>query len=929
MIKHRFLVACALSALTIAAPAFAQTAPDPSGDAQSNPLPGTGDAAGSAQSDADAQSGEDVQSGNEVVVTAQGRAQALADVPLAISAVNGAMLERSGANDIRQLNQVAPSLLVSSTGNEANGSARLRGVGTVGDNPGLESSVAVFIDGVYRSRSGIGLNELGDIDRVEVLRGPQGTLFGRNASAGIISVFSKAPDLNRFSAGGEATYGNYDYYRLAGNVNVPLGDTLAGRIDAVYVKRDGFYHDVNNDTDVNDRNRYFVRGQLLFEPSDRLSVRLIGDYTHRNEKCCGAVYIGREQEPSNGDLLTTKNPIIPVLVNLGQSPAAFTDAYSRDIYVTPGRTTKGKTQDWGVSGQVDYDFGNVKLTSITAYREYYNYQAADADYSTVDLLYRAPGGDAGRREFHTFSQELRLNGKLFGDRLDWLVGGYFANEDLEVRDNLKFGSQFGRFASCRILASGALAPYQDATKSGCLSTAARAAVFPAVFGAAAPAIIAGFDRLDQVRNVGDTVSVYDQNSKNYAFFTHNIFTIASGLDLTLGARYTHERKKLDATFGQNNTYCPAQQAALSPFLANAGLAAVAGGLIALTCQGNATSELNGVSINDSRTEKKFTGTAILSYKVTPDLLVYGSAARGYKAGGFNLDRSALKNPLLSFASLGGAQALVGNLEFDPEINTAFEIGAKYSTPMFSMNVAAFHQAFKNFQLNTFNGSVYLVQNINSCKTGLNNGDRDLSAATGACSKDDVQPGVISQGVEVEATINPSRYYQVNAGITYADTHYRNDLIGNKNGLPLDPALRLLPGQNLSNAPKVVVTNSASWTPPVGHGGLSALFYVDSRLSSGYNTGSDLFPQKIQDGFWLVNARVGLRGPDQRWSVELWAQNLLNKNYEQVAFSTPFQAASGVGANANFPAAQYPAGTQVFSAFLAEPRTYGVTLRGRF
>ena len=120
-------------------------------------------------------------SDEEIVVTAQGRSQLLSDVPVAISAVSAETLQNSGANDIRQLNQVAPSLLVSSTGSEANGSARIRGIGTVGDNPGLESSVPVFIDGVYRSRSGIGLNELGEIDRVEVQRGPQGTLGGRNS----------------------------------------------------------------------------------------------------------------------------------------------------------------------------------------------------------------------------------------------------------------------------------------------------------------------------------------------------------------------------------------------------------------------------------------------------------------------------------------------------------------------------------------------------------------------------------------------------------------------------------------------------------------------------------------------------------------------------------------------------------------------------
>src|SRR4051795_3830868 len=153
----------------------------------------------------------------EIVITAQGRRQLLETVPIAVTAIGGNEMKNSGATDIRQLNQLAPSLLVSSTGTEANGAARIRGVGTVGDNPGLESSVAVFIDGVYRSRSGVGLNELGEIERVEVLRGPQGTLFGRNASAGLIHVITRRPEFT-FGANAELTYGNYDFVRAGGRI---------------------------------------------------------------------------------------------------------------------------------------------------------------------------------------------------------------------------------------------------------------------------------------------------------------------------------------------------------------------------------------------------------------------------------------------------------------------------------------------------------------------------------------------------------------------------------------------------------------------------------------------------------------------------------------------------------------------------------------
>ncbi|MDB5710976.1 MAG: TonB-dependent receptor, partial [Sphingomonas bacterium] len=560
MLNSRYLSMSAVSALAIAlaSPAAAKDAP----------------AAQPAAQPADAQDAPDTS--QDVIVTAQGRAQILSNVPLAVSAINAAALERSGASDIRQLAQIAPSLQVSSTGNEANGSARLRGIGTVGDNPGLESSVAVFVDGVYRSRSGIGLNELGDLERVEVLRGPQGTLFGRNASAGIISITSKMPDLNGFSAGGSASYGNYNYWRIDGNVNAPLSDTIGARLDGVYVKRDGFYHDVTNNTDINNRDRFFLRGQLLFQPSSDLTVRLIGDFTRRTEACCAAAYINESVAPANQNLLTNANSIIPVLTRLGQPVAAFSNPYSRNLYVTPGRTYAGKTQDWGVSGQIDYNLGGAKLTSITAYRGYYNYQASDTDYSYVDILYRAPGPDAGRREFKTFSQELRLQGEALGGKLDWLVGAFFANEDLQVRDNLKFGSQYGRFAACRIINGGGLAFAFDPTSTGCINPALRPTVSGA-FGAAGPAILAGFDRLDTVNNVGETVSTYNQNSKNYAFFTHNIFEITEGLKLTVGLRWTHETKKLNTLFGNNNTACPAQEAALTPFLTNAGLAAVAGG----------------------------------------------------------------------------------------------------------------------------------------------------------------------------------------------------------------------------------------------------------------------------------------------------------------------------------------------------------------
>jgi iron complex outermembrane recepter protein len=930
MSKSFWLLSAGMAA--IATPAFAQD---------------TNAAAAQPPADQTAQTGEQT-----IVVTAQGRRQILQDVPLAVTAVNAESMQNSGANDIRQLNQLAPSLLVSSTGTEANGSARIRGVGTVGDNPGLESSVAVFVDGVYRSRSGVGLNELGEVERIEVLRGPQGTLFGRNASAGLIHIITRRPEFD-FGGNVELTYGNYNQVRAAGRITGPITPTLAASLDAVYVRRDGFYNVVSptggTEGDVNDRNRYFARAQLLFEPNDQLSVRIIGDYTHRDESCCGAVYLNRNVNPLIGALDDPATPIngangnniINVLRDLGQSLTAFSDPYSRNIWISPGRTFDGITRDWGISGEVNYDLGGANLTSITAYRDYRSGQPGDVDYGTVDILYRAPPGVT--REFKTFTQELRLQGEAFNRHLDWLIGAYYANENLDLHDNLRFGNQYGRFATCRIISGGGLAGLYSPTSPSCVVPVVGPATIAGASGASGPDIVASFALLDGLNNLGSTQDRYSQNSRNWAIFTHNILHITDQLDFTVGFRYTNERKRLNTTFGNDNTVCPAIQARVLDDLAspNATARALAGALIGLACQGNSTSELNGVSIHDRRSEDEWTGTAVLSWRPVTNLLLYASYSRGYKAGGFNLDRSALKSPIFPFsATVGGAQALVGNLQFDPEINTAYELGVKYSRGPITVDVTFFRQDFRNFQLNTFNGTVFLVQTINGCDNliggSLADQDQSLSAsgsnfnagaaATGACAAGDVTYGVRSQGIELEAAIRPRRDMSLNLGMTLADTKYRNDLVGNHTGAPLDQALRELPGQRLSNAPRMVVTGSFTWTPRLGNTGLTGLLYADTRVTTDYNTGSDLFPQKNQDSFAVVNARLGVRGPGERWSLEVWAQNLFDQDYAQVAFNSPFQAGATA---APFVDPQFPGGRQIFSAFLAEPRTYGITGRFRF
>ena len=885
-----------------------------------------------------------------IIVTATRRASPLSDVPIAVSAVTAQAMQNSGATDIRALNQLAPSLLLSSTGTEANASARIRGIGTVGDNPGLESSVAVFIDGVYRSRTGAGLNELGEIERVEVLRGPQGTLFGRNASAGLINIISKAPEF-KLAGKAEITYGNYDYWRLAGRITGPVSDQLALSLDGVWSKRDGFYDLVNASGakvgETNDRDRYFLRGQALFEPNDALSIRLIGDYTHRDESCCGAAYIEtRERRPVAGGGYSTApfNRIAAILA--GQGSTFPVDPYDRDLHITAGRDYVSKLKDWGISGEINYDLGGAKLTSITAYRNYKSQDYGDYDYSGADLLYRDPNT---YRQFRTFTQEVRAQGSAFGEVLDWLVGGYYAHEKLALEDNIRFGADYGRFAACRLMAGASVNSNLTAAQLGAcgsgLATQAlisgtqaqlNAGLTPAV-GATQAGIIStglgnGLRALAAIPSgTGDVASLYHQKSENWALFTHNIVHITRQLDLTLGLRYTHESKRFSADFNNNNATCAALQAsglsgiATNPLLRNTSAGTLAGGILTLGCLGNGSTGLNALDLNDKITDGEFSGTAVLSWKPIDELLVYGSYSKGYKAGGYNLDRFQLGstglNPVPAvFAPRTNAD--VTSLRFAAEKVDAFEVGLKYSQPKWSANIAAFRQEFKNFQLNTFNGTSFVVQNINGC-------DGALTAAR-TCASGDVGPGLISQGVELELSATPVRNVRLSGGFTYARAKFANRLVGSGDGtVPLDPALFLLPGSINSQAPEAVTTVSASWTPPLGSNGLSALFYVDGRMSSDFNTGSDLFPEKRQDGYAVFNARVGIRGPQQRWAVEFWGQNIFNQDYTQVAFSSPLQSSSPSTSTTGQFTLGAPMANQLISAYLAEPRTYGVTLRGSF
>jgi outer membrane receptor protein involved in Fe transport len=277
----------------------------------------------------DAEAGlEDDLGANEIVITATRRAETIQDVPIAVTAIAGDLVTNAGVTDIRGFEQLSSSLEVSTGQSAATGtSLSIRGIGTAGDNPGFEPAVGIFIDGVYRARAGLALAELPPIDRVEVMRGPQGTLFGRNTSAGALSIITAGPS---FDLGGyaEVSYGNYDAISLKGGITGGVTDTVALRLDGIYRERDGYIRDVNSDRRFNNLDRYTLRGQALVEKDD-LKIRFIADYSKTDEQCCGAVNV-------------VEGPTAPA-IQLGASLAGLTGIYTgkpseRRMAVTPGRS---------------------------------------------------------------------------------------------------------------------------------------------------------------------------------------------------------------------------------------------------------------------------------------------------------------------------------------------------------------------------------------------------------------------------------------------------------------------------------------------------------------------------------------------------------------------------------------------------------------
>jgi outer membrane receptor protein involved in Fe transport len=514
----------------------------------------------------------------------------------------------------------------------------------------------------------VGFGDLGELERIEVLKGPQGTLFGKNTSAGVINVVTKKPQFD-FESDVALTAGNYGALEGEASITGPISESVAGRLFVASRERDGFL-DVDRgsgprtESEDNDRKYYTVRGQLLFQPSEALDIRVVGDYSKRDENCCAAPQV--ELTPVAG-VLTVLNLLQPGSVT---NPA---DPFEREAH--SNRSTEQDVTDKGASLEINWDLDALQgatLTSLTAWRDWETVNGQDADFTTVDILYRDPDGDFAN-EFKQLSEEVRLAGET--DRLSWLVGAFYANEKLDSRNQLILGNQF--FSYYNLLLSGALSSFPANAWPGGLGTR----------------------------------DVYEQDSTSWALFTNNSIRFTDALELTLGVRYTNESKDLDTRyFNEHNGVGCSILRGIPAFVNSASAATIFG----IGCATFDDPIYNNVSTSQSIDESEWSGTAKLAYRFSDDVMAYVSYARGYKASGFNLDRERNGDSRFGPDSGNPAAASVDvDTSFDKELVDSYEIGLKtqWANNSLLLNIAGFYQDYTDFQLNTFTGIQFVVTSL--------------------------------------------------------------------------------------------------------------------------------------------------------------------------------------------------------------------------
>ncbi len=733
----------------------------------------------------------------EIIVSARRRDERLIDVPVAVSAFSRADLDKVQAIDLGGLQGAAPNLnIVQGRGSAASANIFIRGIGQPDALQTFDPAVGVYVDGVYLSRIQGALLSLGDVERIEVLRGPQGTLYGKNTIGGAISIVSRKPDLDTFKAEASGQYGSYNQILLNGYVSAPLvADKLALSVAGQWDKRDGIVTDPLTGLKYNDRDSITGRAILRAKPIETLELVVSGDYTRQRN----APTLGYATAP----LLQTS------LFPAGAKVLAPAFPYGDYDFKASNSLPAGNGQrldHWGLSLTVNYDLSDVfTLSSITAYRKLRPDLYIDIDATQFELGDVFVGIDQKQ-----FSQELQL--KWDAGKLKGVIGLYYLDESVASRQEA----------------------YADD-------------LFTFLGGPVS------FTRL-----IDDK-----QTTKSYAAFGQATYDFTDQFALTAGLRYTRD----DRTYNRFTT-------TRSNF---AGL-----NNISFRFPDNLPAPLNTDNV---ATFDAWTPSVTLSFKPTTDTLLYASANRGFKAGGFNGRANSLADLTLV---VNGAPTLV--TRFAPEKVWTYETGAKGSflDGRVRLSLTGFYSDYTDFQARVGGGTV---------------------GATGVFPV--INAGQLRiWGVEGEAVVQPVTNWNVRTSVGYLNAEYREFNDG-----------RRVPPQSFScNPTGNAITCQPAFAPPltlalatdygivIGSGN-RLTFGGDLRFVDKHFLSVDNRPGLTEPGYTVANAFVQFDAA-AGWFLRGGVKNLADTRYR-----TDGQEFSSVG--------------NIQTVYFGDPRTWSVTAGLRF
>jgi iron complex outermembrane recepter protein len=746
--KFKALIGTSILAMTVATPAFAQ--------------------------DAEEEVARDA-FGGEIVVTAQRQSERLQDVPIAVSAFSAESLEAQQIENPSDLQLTLPNVTFTKT-NFTSSSFTIRGIGDLCVGVSCDSATAIHQNESPLIGTRLFETEFFDLERIEVLRGPQGTLFGRNATSGVVNVVTAKPDLGAFGASGEFEYGNYDSIKAKGMVNVPLGETLGVRIAGFYLNRDGFTKNLFDDSRIDDRDMYAVRGSIRWQPTPDTTLDLMGYYFREddNRLRIQKQYCQRDPTGVLGCLNNRRDPgvtnanstFVGVLTSreflaIRGIPTAFAlgslygpDALSTFQPIADPRVVNTDytptyfSDELQVQGRLEHSFGAINVSLAGVYQEARVDSSQDYNLSIQDRSFFAPAlntlaaAGAGlvpglpASFFAPIVQALIPNGpngvlctSLAEESGLGSYGGRstctMTPQDFD-RSNQKSNAWSGEM----IISSDFDGPFNfllggiygesHLTENSYYVNSFGIDYLTGILGTftalgSGGTIPPSFLATPFFRNNTDDLKV-----KSYGFFGEGYYEFNDAIKLTVGLRYNNDKKRVQARSTLASFLVPFGQtgnAFDSPFVgsfdADPGLA------------GNQLFQVRKVGFDE------ITGRAVLDWKITPDNLIYASYSRGYKSGGIN-------PPLQPVFAVDEA--------FSPEIVNAFEIGSKNRFGALQLNVTGFYYQYKDLQLSRI-----------VARTSVN---------------DNVDANI--WGLEAEAVITPTPDFVVNIGASYLNTEVSSD-----------------------------------------------------------------------------------------------------------------------------------------------------------